>query len=73
MSAVRVRYSAIGERWSIEAVGREGVYEFAPLADRNAGLADVSVARDENGVVVEMLVDSAVVSSEAVRVAVDRE
>ena len=71
MSAVRVRYSAIGERWSIESVGREGVYEFAPLADRTAGLADVSVARDENGVVVEMLVDSAVMSSDAVRVAVD--
>lgn len=71
MSAVRVRYSLLGERWSIESVGREGVYDFVPLADRTSGPADVLVARDENGVVVEMLVDSAVMSSEAVRVAVD--
>ena len=71
MSAVRVRYSAIGERWSIETVGREGTFEFGPITDRTTGPVDVLVARDENGVVVEMLVDSAVMSSDAIRVAVD--
>ena len=71
MSAVRVRYSVVGERWSIESVGREGVYEFVPVADRTTGPANVLVARDESGVIVEMLVDSAVMSSDAVRLAVD--
>lgn len=71
MSAVRVRYSAIGERWSIETIGREGKFEFAPITDRTTGPVDVLVARDENGVVVEMLVDSAVMSSDVIRAAVD--
>lgn len=71
MSAVRVHYSAIGERWSIETVGGGGRFDLVPIADRTTGTSEVLVARDENGVVVEMLVDSAVMSSEAIRVAVD--
>ena len=71
MSAVRVRYSVVGERWSIESVGREGVYELVPAAGASSTTPEVLTARDENGVVVEMLVDSAVMSSDAVRLAVD--
>ena len=41
MSAVRVRYSAIGERWSIEMVGREGTFELVPITDRTTGPVDV--------------------------------
>lgn len=51
MSAVRLRFSLLGERWSIEKVGREGRFDLEPMGD------DVYVARDESGDVVEVVID----------------
>lgn len=51
MSAVRLRFSLLGERWSIEKVGREGRFDLDPMGD------DVYVARDESGDVVEVVID----------------
>lgn len=65
MSAVRVRYALVGERWSIEIVGQEGVFDLVPVTE------GVSVARDDAGALVEMIVDAAVLPPEVVRLAVD--
>lgn len=65
MSAVRVRYALVGERWSIEIVGQEGVFDLVPVTE------GVSVARDDAGALVEMIVDAAVMPPEVVRLAVD--
>lgn len=60
MSAVRLRYSLLGERWSIEKVGREGRFDLEPSQD------DVYVARDESGDVVEVVIDRPQVPSDVI-------
>jgi hypothetical protein len=65
MSAVRVRYAVVGERWSIEIVGQEGLFDLIPVSE------GVSVARNDTGALVEMIVDSAIMPPEVVRLAVD--
>lgn len=67
MSAVRVRYALVGERWSIESVGREGQFDFEPVSSDPVVVA----ARDTDGNIVEMVIDSAVVPPDVLRIAVD--
>lgn len=65
MSAVRVRYSVLGERWSIEQVGREGVFDLVAVSD------GVVVARDGNEDIVEMIIDVSTIPSDVVELAVN--
>ena len=60
MSAVRLRYSLLGERWSVEKVGREGRFDLVPSQD------DVYVARDDSGDVVEVVIDRPEIPSDVI-------
>ena len=60
MRRIRVQYSPIGQRWSVDLVGSEG--RVAEVAEQG----DVTICRDERGRVTSIVVDAALLESDVV-------
>ena len=65
MSQVRIQFSSIGERWTLERVGTVPAGDLEPIG------ATTMVGRDSSGSVVEMVIDEVSPSDEVIRLAVE--
>jgi hypothetical protein len=65
MSQVRIQFSSIGERWTLERVGTVPAGDLEPIG------TTTMVGRDSSGSVVEMVIDEVSPSDEVIRLAVE--